>query len=201
MFTLLKNRYILIATFLVNLSIFAYSIYSQFSLQNYVNIFVIETICILLFFILELTILTAYEVLQKRQTALKGTLAILGNILLCTLVYGFILFTIYFIGNKEIILGSHAISTMFFGQLLNYKGIAIVLFLIYFIDFILVTSQVRTLDTSNWFYLKPHIRMLVFFACLTYALMYSNLYILLLVKILLDGFYYLTNSPIRKSTI
>ncbi len=200
MFLLLKNRYLLIATFLVNLGIFAYSIYSHFSLQNYVNIFVIETICILSFFILEFSILTMYEVSQKRQSILKGALVIIGNILLCTLVYGFILFTIYFIGNKEIILGSHTISTMFFGQLLNYKEIAIIMFLIYFIDFILVISQFRSLDTSNWFYLRPHIRMLVFFTCLTYALMYSNLYILLLVKILLDGFYYLTNSSIRKST-
>ena len=201
MFLLLKNRYILFATFLVNLGIFAYSIYYQFSLQNYVNIFVIETICILLFFILEFTILTAYEVLQKKQTVLKGALVILGNILLCVLVYGFVLFTIYFMGNKEIILGSHAISTMFFGQLINYKGIAIIMFLVYLIDFTLVVSQIRSLDTSNWFYLRPHIRMLVFFACLVLALMYSNLYILLLVKILLDGFYYLLSSPIRKNTV
>lgn len=199
MFSLLRNRYILLATFLVNLGIFAYSIYSHFSLQNYVNIFVIETICILLFYILEFTILTVYEMFNKKQTLLKGCLVILGNVLLCVLIYGFILLTIYFIGNKEAILGSHDISLMFFGQLLHYKEIAILMFFVYFIDFILVVSQIRFLDRINWFYLRPHIRMIIFFACLVYAQMYSNLYILLLVKILLDGFYYLLNSPIRKS--
>lgn len=176
---------------LINLSIFAYNIYTGLSLKEYTNIFIIETILIIGFFILEYAVFNFYEVVKVRKKILKAVLAILGNTLMCLLCYGFILWATYFVANKEIIITSDNLRSIFFGELFRYKYLALILFSVYLIDSIKTLSLIRFLENYNWFFLRPHIRMLVFWFCIVFVSMGEDIYFLLLIKIFLDGFYFL----------
>lgn len=182
----------------VNIGILAYAIYLGISIEEYVNIFVIESIVVFGFFIVEYAIFNVYEVSQKRKSVLSAFLAIAGNALVCLLAYGFILWVMYFYTNIVISSTDYGLRDLFFGKLSTYRHFALIFFFIYLADSVKTVISIKHLGDNNWFFLRPHIRMLVFCFCFMLLLMTKDLTALLLVKIFLDGFYFLFTSNFIK---
>ena len=179
---------------LLDILIFVFVVFTGLSLRDFANIYIIETLCILGFFILGFTAYKIYKIFDKKQKIFESFLLVLGNIILCSVVYGFILFGTYFIVNSEIIQEKSTLSAMFFGELLTYTIPIIILLVFYSTDFIKTMYRIKQIEYQHWFFLRPHIRILIIWFAILASVKFNNILIMFSIKLVLDGIYYLFND-------
>ncbi len=192
------NNNFLLGFILLDLTLFCYVIFKGLVFKDFINIYILETLCVLVFFILEFTVFKLYKFFLERKNLLVTLGIIVGNVLLCVLVYGFILWVVYFMINFMIIdsVGEQNsnLSVLFFGELLKYQLPLVSIVIFYIFSFLKTMHSLRNIDSQPWFFLKPHFRILVLWVCIMFSFKFSNsIYIIFAIKLILDGFYYLFN--------